>query len=670
MLLQKANAYQPQRLHDPKAAEKIDYPKYEHTWGHFVFPAALILWPRYLVDLTCRSLALVILFTWTAHADSVQIKTTSGETLDLYHQGYHALVVGIEKYDHWPMRPGAVKNARDLSWELRRLGASVRLLTDPDLQELKQALNEFTADSTSDQGLIFYFAGNTHTATSTDGRTSGWLIPKDAPNSGPAMEDLNEHAISADRIAALANQAHSRHMLLLLDAPFLADSFQVRPPVLRVVNSQSALSARQFIAAGHGDAPFTEESVFKNVLLQGLRGEADLIHDGVVSASELALFMSDRIPKITRDQLRPQYGRLWGSEDNGSDFVIRLTDDPHDLARLHVDAQPVTSTIRILNIKPRFRQAMELKPGRYHLQVSAEGHENTETWIDLAVGEDRTVAITLPKLNETISNSLGMRFVRIRPGRFLMGSPKGEPGRMHDETLHRVRLTRHFYVQHTEVTVGQFRQFVQATNYVTETEKSGGCWTAGDGRRWAQKPGTGWQDPGFARIEDNLPVTCVTWHDATAFARWLSDKEGKTYRLPTEAEWEYAGRAGVATPFASGQCLSTDEANYGGPGNAYRKCSAVFRQKRGRPIKVGGLAPNQWKLYDIHGNVSEWCRDWYGPYPTGNVADPTGPKSGFERVMRGGHWQADAANCRLAGRWRLPPKLASDAVGFRLVMVP
>ncbi|MEJ2420094.1 MAG: SUMF1/EgtB/PvdO family nonheme iron enzyme, partial [Exilibacterium sp.] len=87
-----------------------------------------------------------------------------------------------------------------------------------------------------------------------------------------------------------------------------------------------------------------------------------------------------------------------------------------------------------------------------------------------------------------------------------------------------------------------------------------------------------------------------------------------------------------------------------------------------RPVDAGQLAPNPWKLHDIHGNAAEWCRDWYGAYPTGNAVDPQGPQAGSECVMRGGHWQADAAECRSAKRWRLPPGMASDVVGFRLVM--
>ncbi len=276
----------------------------------------------------------------------------------------------------------------------------------------------------------------------------------------------------------------------------------------------------------------------------------------------------------------------------------------------------------------------------------------------------------LPVDAQPYVNSLGMQFQSIRPGNFMMGSPPDEPGRLNDETRHRVTLTQLYYVQNTEVTAGQFKQFVQSTAYSTEAEKGGGCWISGNGTGWKQKQGTSWENPGSIHTGDDLPVVCVTWNDARAFARWLSEKEGRTYRLPTEAEWEYAGRAGTSTPFSTGRCLSTEEADYSRPGSYYQLCAAVFKDQRNDLVKAGMLAPNPWKLHNIHGNVSEWCLDWYGPYPSKSITDPRGPASGSERVMRGGHWQTDAAGCRCARRWRFPPNLASDAVGFRLVVVP
>jgi formylglycine-generating enzyme required for sulfatase activity len=532
----------------------------------------MIFKTRHIAGLIIQPLALVLLFVWSVHGERIQIHTLSGQPLDLY-RGYRSLVVEVERYDHWKPRTNAEQDARDVSRELERLGASVVLLIDPTLRQLRLALIEFAEKdgSSPDSGLIFYFAGNTHSVILEDGRTIGWMIPKDAPHAEQAGEDLEQYAISTDWIAALADQIQSRHLFFLFDAPLYADALQVEPPVLKVVDADSALPVRQFITGGHTDKRVAEHGVFKRFLLQGLRGEADVIDDGLVSASELAQFLSDRLPKISRGLIQPQFGRLYGTGDgNSGDFIIKRT------ARSHA------------------------------------------------------------MMDDAITNSLEMRFVYIRPGSFMMGSPAGERGRSNDETRHRVKLTQPYFMQNTEVTVGQFKQFVQFSGYKTEAEKSGGCWTAVGERRWTQTPGTSWQQPGLMGIKDNLPATCVSWNDAVAFARWLSRKERLNYRLPTEAEWEYAGRAGISAPFSTGHCLSSDAANYGKIGYDYQQCTTVFRKELGRPTMVGLSAPNPLKLYNIHGNVSEWCRDWYGPYSNGSAIDPEGPGSGSERVMRGG----------------------------------
>jgi formylglycine-generating enzyme required for sulfatase activity len=626
---------------------------------------------RSLLQWMCLWLVVLLSPAPGVRAEALEVRTLSGQTVQFYAET-HALVVGVAQYDHWPARPGAVKDARDISRAFKRLGFSVKLLTDPTTQELRSALDEFAQATGAqiDRGLIFYYAGHVYADSSTDGTRTGWIIPADAPQPSGDRQDFEKSAVSTDRIAAIAAQIRSRHALFLFDAALSADVLVTKPAIMKVVNAASAMTTRQFITAGSADEIISQSGLFKRFLLQGWSGQADVVHDGVVSASELALFLADRISRVTRDQVHPQFGTIDQVGDDRGDFMVRPTDLSPAMPRLFVNTEPASATIRILNIKPRFQQGMELEPGRYRLQVSAEGFETVESWIELKADEERTETIQLSKAQKEITNSLGMRFIRIRPGQFLMGSPTNEPGRSSDESLHRVRLTRPFYIQSTEVTVGQFKQFVKATGYKTEAEKSGGCWTTGGGGGWNQKPGTYWEKPGTAPIDSNFPAMCVTWNDAGAFARWLSRKEGRTYRLPTEAQWEYACRAKISTPFSSGRCLSSDEANYARTGFAYQKCTTVFRKNRGRPVKAGQLAPNPWGLYNIHGNVSEWCLDWYGLYPKGNVTNPTGPNSGSERVMRGGHWQADAAGCRSAKRRRFPPSLASDAVGFRLVMVP
>ncbi len=232
-------------------------------------------------------------------------------------------------------------------------------------------------------------------------------------------------------------------------------------------------------------------------------------------------------------------------------------------------------------------------------------------------------------------NSLGMEFVWIPPGEFMMGSPEDEPGRFDNEKLHRVKLNCGFYMQTTTVTQGQWKALM------------------GNNPSYFKKSG------------DKCPVEQVSWNDAQGFIKKLNQKEKKEYRLPTEAEWEYACRAGTDTPFYFGGCLSTDEANYNGkyplegcPKGEYRK----------KTVPVGTFPPNAWGLYDMHGNVWEWCQDWYGDYPSDAVIDPAGTSSGLIRFLRGGSWYDYAHDCRSANRYGNSPDNRDNYLGFRLVL--
>lgn len=626
---------------------------------------------NFLLRILVPTLMAALMFAPAARGEEVMAPVPNAPTIDFY-DDYHALVVGVGKYDQWPLKPEAVSNARDVSWSLKKLGFSVKLLTNPTMDELHSSLEEFALNTGEkfDRGLLFYYSGNSQTSTSLDGKKIGRLIPKDAPLPGQDRKIFEQHTISTEQFVAIADRIRSKHVLFLFDTALSADAFQVEPSVLRKINAASALPTRQFITAGNAQTPIVEHTVFKKFLLLGLEGEADLIHDGIICGSELGIYLSDRVGKMTGEQLHPQFGTMTVAGDIRGDFVFQLTRQKPKIARLSVYPKPDTAKMRILNIKPQYTQGIELEPGKYRLNVSADGYETYDKWIHLKAGEDRKIVLQLSPKKEEISNSLKMRFVRIGQGSFMMGSRSDEPGRSNDEKLHHVKLTKHFFMQRSEVTVEQFNHFVTSTGYQTDAEKGQGCWITGVDKGWRQNSGANWKKPGSMATSNDLPARCVTWNDAMAFARWLSQKEGKTYRLPTEAEWEYACRAGTSTPFSTGRCLSTDEANYGETGYPYEKCATVFRNKRGRPVTAGQSAPNPWQLHDMHGNVSEWCMDWYAPIAAGSATDPKGPKSGSERVMRGGHWQSDAADCRCAKRQRLPPNFASDAVGFRLVMVP
>jgi len=266
---------------------------------------------------------------------------------------------------------------------------------------------------------------------------------------------------------------------------------------------------------------------------------------------------------------------------------------------------------------------------------------------------------------QKISNSLKMEFMYISPGTFMMGSPANEVQREDPEKQHKVTLTKGFYIQSTETTVGQWRAFVQETGFKTNAEKIGYSWTW-TGIEWKETKKRYWDKPGFPQTDEH-PVTCVSWNDVHEFIKWLSRKEGKTYRLPTEAEWEYACRAGTETPFSIGKCLG-DNANYDGK-YPYADCPKG-RYAKGT-VPVASFAPNPWGLYDVHGNVWEWCEDVYDEEAyKDNVTDPLNIGKYKEKVFRSGSWVSYERYCRSANRnWEVPDTGYFD-LGFRIVMTP
>lgn len=318
------------------------------------------------------------------------------------------------------------------------------------------------------------------------------------------------------------------------------------------------------------------------------------------------------------------------------------------LVRLHVKTVPENAQIKILNMKKEFSQGMGLKAGDYHLEVSAEKCNLKREWISLEEGKTEVrhdIFLQCEPIPtnpvETVSNSLGMKFVYIKPGTFMMGSPEDEPGRGSDEKQHKVTLTKGFYMQTTEVTQGQ----------------------------WKSVMGNNPSD--FKNCGDDCPVENVSWNDVQEFIKKLYEKEGKDiYRLPTEAEWEYAARSGgKAEVFAgfSDETLLDQYANF-----CDKNCEFDWKSEKHddgykNTSPVGEFRPNGIGLYDMSGNVWEWCQDWFGDYPAGSLTDPTGPSTGSYRVVRGGSWSSLAQDCRSADRSRNDPDNRGRSLGFRLL---
>jgi formylglycine-generating enzyme required for sulfatase activity len=281
---------------------------------------------------------------------------------------------------------------------------------------------------------------------------------------------------------------------------------------------------------------------------------------------------------------------------------------------------------------------------------------------------------------KSFTNSVGMKLVLIPKGKFMMGSPAGEKGRYDNEgPRHEVKITRAFYMAAHTVTVGQFKQFVEGEEYRTDAERDG---KGGYGYNADTKTGDGpkpkytWRNPGWKQT-DWHPVVNVSWNDAAAYCKWLSKKEGKPYRLPTEAEWEYACRAGTTTRYYFGDENAglKDHANMGDQAlkknldaETYKKAGfAAWDDGHAFTAPVGSYKANPWGLFDMHGNVSQWCKDCYDErfFRHSGKEDPECAK-GADRVVRNGAWDDVWRHCRSAYRNWSAPANRNDNIGFRV----
>jgi formylglycine-generating enzyme required for sulfatase activity len=316
---------------------------------------------------------------------------------------------------------------------------------------------------------------------------------------------------------------------------------------------------------------------------------------------------------------------LWKTVDT---LVARLGDDDYstrEAAQKEIEALPASALEAVKASVERRSKDKEIK---------WRGEKAVAALTDKAFWE---------KAPKEFTNAIGMKLVLIPAGEFLMGSPADEKDRSNDETQHKVRITKPFYMGTTEVTQAQ--------------------WKAVMGNNPSQFQG------------DNLPVETVSWNDCQEFLKKLSAKEGKTYWLPTEAEWEYACRAGTNSRFSFGN----DDGDLHKYGNYCDKSNTNgfdWQDKEhddghDKTAPVGSYKPNSWGLYDMHGNVWEWCQDLYVEdyYKSSPAADPTGPTQSAFRVLRGGCWTFFPRLCRSSSRRRIDPDYRGSSIGFRVVVV-
>jgi formylglycine-generating enzyme required for sulfatase activity len=435
-------------------------------------------------------------------------------------------------------------------------------------------------------------------------------------------------------------------------------------------------------ALGHG--------VFSHYLIEALQGAA--ARQGLVTFRQVADYVRKEVRAwgFSQGQVQVPYE---AGEASG-DFLLLQTSATEN-ARLTIRSNVNEDSVYINGqYKGSTRLELELEPGEYRVRVSKQGYGDWEQMITLEEGAEEVLRAKLMtedcwsrrEPGKVCTESVtGMEFVWVPGGCYWMGQTSAEKRQLIQQRgedkykkYYADELPRHevcvdgFWMGKHELTLGEFRRFVQDTSYRTEAEKEDGC-TVWNGSNWAKEQNRHWRNPGFKQ-GGKEPVVCVSWNDAKAYTRWLSKQTRGHYRLPAEAEWEYAARAGTTT------------IRYWGddPDQACRYANVADQTSKDKfgwaPIHecrdgyvytapVGSFRANGFGLYDILGNVWEWVGDWYGEdyYQTSPKNNPQGPSSGADRVDRGGGWSNVPAGVRAAYRDGVEPGLRGINLGFRLL---
>ncbi|MDR3342860.1 MAG: SUMF1/EgtB/PvdO family nonheme iron enzyme [Treponema sp.] len=605
-----------------------------------------------------------------------------------------AVFIAIDRYQEWKPLCNPVKDAREIRDILteRYFIDEVKELYDREATaaNIRRLFAELRQKAGVNDSVFVFYAGHGHTDDMTN---TGFWIPADAGNDVFAQANWLPNIQVRNMLAALP----AKHVFLVSDACFSGDILDTNRGAVPQIDSEyfkraySRVSRQVMTSGASENVPDTSEFAMrlKSTLTraEGLCIDPEYLFNnvrevrstqpllGVIRGTEHqdgGSFLFFRRPVVQMVQPKPgtrQPAPQWGEEviETGSLTVSTVTAGALEIrqgsevigsrsisagARLPINNLAVgTYTVRIRYSRGRTEEKTVTvrKDGAvaaafdYQPPAAAPGPALTP---QPAVPSQQTPGSRPPE------RPVPDGFVRINGGTFMMGSPASEAERHSSEVQHQVTVSG-FFMGKYEVTQKEY-QAVMGSN---PSEFKG----------------------------DNLPVEQVSWFDAVEYCNARSRKEGLTlaytisgsgdsrtvtwnrnatgYRLPTEAEWEYACRAGTTTPFSTGSNITTNQANYHGNYPYNGNATGTYREKT---TAVGSFAANVWGLYDMHGNVWEWCWDWYGNYGSGSQTDPVGASSGTRRVGRGGCWGGDGLSLRSAWRSDGTPSARVSILGFRL----
>lgn len=665
-----------------------------------------------------RILSLLLITTAVATADAttrglkmVQVKDHhSGETIALYENSY-ALLIGASEYRNpaWPDLESIPGELELVEGALSSQGFVVEKHLNPNGRKLRSLFEEFINRYGYDKNnrLLFYFAG--HGYTRQNG-TKGYLVPVDAPSPEENSRGFLRKSLPMTQILAYARDSEAKHSLFLFDSCFSGTVFKTRslPNKPPHITQMTAQPVRQFITAGSAGEVVPAKSTFTMAFVDALEyGVGDLNHDGYISGTELGLHLQAEVPRHVSQT--PQFGKIQDYELSRGDFVFVLPEssvgspdnlvkpldqggefDIASLLALAKDEQEREEqakrkwTQQLLAMKEAYRQveelegmevsaALKIRGWRTFMAESAHQQNNPYSQEDDQLRSSAEQRLRYWRGKQREQKSLqqpqpgaiseqttipaapkNFKMVTLgRPGEelcYAMGSPQSEKGRSADERRHRVCI-KGFKIASHEVTNAMYRNY-RADHHSVEYQ-------------------------GHDQNDPSQPVVWVSWNEANDYIAWLNQtlRPAQPYRLPTEAEWEYAARGGTTTSRYWGEDRGEGEAcDYANVSNPSSKREFdwswdSFRCEDGHKVAaaVGQFTPNGYGLYDMLGNVWEWTSSEYeGKYGGEKLRGSTQGRNSGQRVLRGGSWGDAPWSLRAALRLIKAPGYRGSDLGFRI----
>ncbi|MCB0518855.1 MAG: SUMF1/EgtB/PvdO family nonheme iron enzyme [Saprospiraceae bacterium] len=549
----------------------------------------------------------------------------------------------------WDKLPETEAEVKAIASELEsNYGFKVELVPNPTKQQVFDKIVEVNKRKYSaDDQVLFFFSTHGHFNKDTD---RGYLVLAD----GRLYDQYGTSWLSYDDLGSFITASPCRHVMLALDACYsgsFGDRWKGPPDELPWDNTdckglaKNALTyaSRIYFTSGNREQRTPAKSRFAKQWLAALREGAE---KGVLRKKNIRSYLDDV------DFPEPEGGSFSSKHEAGGDFVFVYKNACSTTPGLTSDQQ------HWLSIQSDFSKANLQK----HLDMFSNC-QHKEVLNSLGIGQTTVAPDDLPDM------------IFVQGGTFQMGSNDGDSD---EKPIHSVTVSD-FNLKITEETVEEFGRFITATSYQTDADKNGGSYIW-NGTEWKLTPGVNWKCDATGKVrptsEKNHPVIHVSWNDAVAYCNWRSEQDGlqkvysisgssvtpnwnaNGYRLPTEAEWEFAARSrGKDEKWAgtnSESSLST-YANATGSSDGYEYTAPV------RSFRANGLG-----LYDMSGNVWEWCWDWKADYPSSSQTNPHGPDSGSSRVLRGGSWDDGPSYLRCAYRGNSIPDNRYGICGFRL----